>query len=522
MRRRRGSTIVRVRRLIVWFRRDLRIHDHEALWHACRDAGEVVPLFILDPAHFANREVGSGRVQFLLDSLRDLDDSLRQRGSRLFLARGAAADVLPRAVRSWQTDGVYFSADIERWSGQVRDRELAAVAATQGWTFKAHVNFHLQTHGGFDRDRWHAAWTEHSKSPVRRAPERIVTPGPVDGADLPRFDAVPSLAELGLPPNQQTVLPGGEQAARARLRDFLDRRVDAYRRSISKPILAEDDGTSRMSAYFKFGCVSQRETVQAARARYRTASAAGQKGLEAWVSRLRWRDHFVQKFALYPQAEFVNLYQPFDAIRRVEDVDPGRLDAWRFGMTGYPLIDASMRSLRQTGLLNFRMRAMLATFLSLNLMHAWQHGAEWFMKHLLDGDAAVDHWQWQMQAGITQPSRAFIRCYNPTKQCFDNDPDARFIHKYVPELRAVPAPLVFTPWRMTAMEQIMYGVSIGRDYPAPIVDADQSRRAALDVVQPIRERLATEADLDLLVNHAAGVTPLLRNETVRQPLPTNA
>lgn len=502
-------TIARVSRLIVWFRRDLRVHDHAALACACRDAADVLPLFILDPAHFANSEVGSGRVQFLLECLGDLDASLRARGSQLLLLRGRAEDVLPRAVRAFGASGVYYSADIERWSGQQRDRALAAVAASEGWAFKAHPNMHLQTEGLYDRDAWNEAWTVHSRAAQHPVPACIHTPECAPVSDLAHFDAIPSLADLGLPPNQQTLLPGGETAGLRRLNDFLDRRIDGYRRSISKPIVAEDDGTSRMSPYFKFGCVSQRAAVQAARARYRSASIAGRKGLEAWVSRLRWRDHFVQKFALYPQAEFVNLYQPFDAIRRVEDVQPSLLDAWRFGMTGYPLLDASMRALRQTGLLNFRMRAMLATFLSLNLMHAWQHGAEWFMKHLLDGDATVDHWQWQMQAGITQPSRAFIRCYNPTKQCLDNDPDARFIHKYVPELRSLPAPLVFTPWRMTLMEQAMYGIDIGCDYPAPIIDADESRRAALNAVQPIREFLAGAPDLDAHLNHIAGITPLL-------------
>jgi deoxyribodipyrimidine photo-lyase len=498
-----------VRRLIVWFRRDLRVHDHAALSSACIDASEVVPLFIMDPAHFANREVGSGRVQFLIECLRDLDEHLRARGSRLTVLRGRAEDVLPRAVRAFGATGVYFSADIERWSGQVRDRALAATARSEGWLFKPHLNMHLQSEGAYDRDAWNEAWTAHSRAAQRALPERITPPEPLSFVDVDRFERVPSLADLGLPPNQQTLLPGGETAARARLHDFLDHRIDGYRRSISKPIVAEDDGTSRMSPYFKFGCISQRAAVQAARARYRSASINGRKGLEAWVSRLRWRDHFVQKFALYPQAEFVNLYAPFDAIRRVDDVQPALLDAWRHGMTGYPLIDASMRALRQTGLLNFRMRAMLATFLSLNLMHAWQHGAEWFMKHLLDGDATVDHWQWQMQAGITQPSRAFIRCYNPTKQCVDNDPDARFIHKYVPELRELPAPLVFTPWRMTVMEQGMYGIEIGRDYPAPIVDADESRRVALSAVQPIRELLAAAPDLDAHLNHVDGVTPAI-------------
>jgi deoxyribodipyrimidine photo-lyase len=498
-----------LKRILVWFRRDLRLHDHAALWQATQDAAEIVPVFVLDPAHFANREVGSGRVAFLLACLADLDQSLRRRGSSLLLLKGAAQDVLPRARKTLDAQAIYYSTDIERWSGQQRDRALTHTAKREGWLFKAYLNYYLQTDDTYDRDAWNAAWTAHSKARVLPAPERVNTPDIALSGELPTFKVIPTLADLGLSENQQEILPGGETAARARLQDFLHNRIASYRSSISKPIVAEDDGTSRLSPYFKFGCISQRSAIQAARKRYVEVNASAGKGLEAWVSRLRWRDHFVQKFALYPQAEFVNLYKPFDAIRQPERIDTDRLQAWQTGRTGFPLVDASMRALRLTGLLNFRMRAMLATFLSLNLMHAWQHGAEWFMEHLLDGDATVDHWQWQMQAGITQPNRSFVRCYNPTKQCIDNDPDARFIHKYVPELRSVPAPLTFTPWKLTALEQALYGVRIGKDYPAPIIDADETRRVALAAVQPIREQLAAAERLDDHLNHLSGITPLL-------------
>lgn len=498
-----------MRTCIVWFRRDLRVHDHAALWHACQDAAQVIPLFILDPTHFAGREVGSLRVQFLLECLADLDASLRRRGSRLTLLLGRAEEVLPRFVRWTGAEAVYASADIERWSGQVRDRTLAQTAAAEGWQLRWFLNYYLQTEGEYDREAWHAAWTAHSKEPLYPPPPRVPTPSLALPAELPHFQRVPTLADLGLPP-ARTTLPGGETAARRRLEDFLSWRVEGYRRALPNPSLAEADGTSRLSPYLKFGCLSQRTAIQAARRRWLTASPAGRKSLEAWASRLRWRDHFIQKFALYPQAEFVNLYAPFDAVRRPEDADPALLEAWRRGETGYPLVDASMRALRQTGLLNFRMRAMLATFLTINLFQAWQHGAEWFMRHLLDGDACVDHWQWQMQAAITQPRSGFIRCYNPTKQCFDNDPEAVFIHRYVPELRPLPPPLVFQPWTLTELEQQMYGVRIGVDYPAPIVDAEATRRQGIAALEAIRSQLAAADSLEPFVNAVAGVTPCVR------------
>ncbi len=494
---------------IVWFRRDLRVHDHAALWNACCDAESVIPLFILDPTYLAHRETGSMRVQFLLECLADLDASLRCRGARLTLLLGRAEEVLPRFVRAVAASAVYASTDIERWSGQVRDRTLAQVAAAEGWRLRWFLNYYVQTEGEYDREAWQAAWTAHSKEALFPAPEYIPTPPVSLPADIAHINHIPTLAELGLPP-AQTTLPGGETAARRRLEDFLSRRIDSYRRCLSSPALAEDDGTSRLSPYLKFGCLSQREAIQAGRRRWLTASQAGRKGLEAWASRLRWRDYFIQKFALYPQAEFVNLYTPFDEVRCPEEADATLLDAWRRGETGYPLIDASMRALRQTGLLNFRMRAMLATFLTINLFQAWQHGAEWFMQHLLDGDVCVDHWQWQMQAAITQPKSGFIRCYNPTKQCFDNDPDAVFIHRYVPELRPLPPPLVFQPWTLTEMEQQMYGVRIGVDYPAPIVDAEATRRQGVARLQAIRDRLASAEDLEAFVNRKDGVTPGVR------------
>ncbi|BCX03207.1 MAG: deoxyribodipyrimidine photo-lyase [Candidatus Roseilinea sp.] len=498
-----------MRTCIVWFRRDLRVHDHAALWHACQEAKQVIPLFILDPTHFAHRESSSRRVQFLLECLADLDTNLRRRGSRLTLLLGRAEEALPRFICWVNANAVYASADIERWSGQVRDRTLSRIAAAEGWQLRWFLNYYVQTEGEYDREAWQAAWTEHSKAPLYPPPARIPTPQLSLPADIPHFERIPALGDLGLPPAHAT-LPGGETAARRRLEDFLSRRVEGYRHALPNPSLAEADGTSRLSPYLKFGCLSQRAAIQAARQRWLSGNPSTRKSLEAWASRLRWRDHFIQKFALYPQAEFVNLYAPFDAVRRPEDANIALLEAWRRGETGYPLVDAAMRALTQTGLLNFRMRAMLATFLTINLFQAWQHGAEWFMQHLLDGDACIDHWQWQMQAAITQPQRGFIRCYNPTKQCFDNDPDATFIHRYVPELRPLPPPIVFRPWTLSALEQQMYGVHIGSDYPAPIVDAEATRREHIAVLQAIRERLAAAADLEAFVNQIDGISPAVR------------
>jgi deoxyribodipyrimidine photo-lyase len=504
------------KRLILWFRRDLRVHDHEALTQACRDAEEIIPVFVLDPEQLNNPEISSGRVQFMLEALTDLDASLRARGSTLFVLRGQATEMLPKFVEQTGAQGVYFSADIERWSGQLRDRALCSAFASAGRIFKAHLNYFVQTDGVYEREVWTQAWTAFSKLTRAPAPQQIKTPAlDLNSLRVPFYSTVPALADLGLPPHGQTLLPGGESAARKRLPAFLSG-IERYRGSISKPALGEAGGTSRLSAYIKFGCVSVRECVQRARERYRTASPTAQKGLEAWASRMRWRDYFIQKFAVFPQAEFVNIYAPFDAIRQPDQINVAHLDAWQQGRTGYPMIDAAMRALTQTGLLNFRMRAMLATFLSVNLMMAWQHGALWFMRHLLDGDACIDHWQWQMQAGITQPTRRFVRAYNPVKQALDHDADAGFIRKYVPELARLPASLMLQPHTLTPMEQQLYGVQLGRDYPWPIVDADASRKTALTLIQPIRERLAASEDLAAHISHVAGITPAV---TMEKPAP---
>ncbi|MFN3705636.1 MAG: cryptochrome/photolyase family protein [Thermoflexales bacterium] len=504
-----------MRRLVVWFRRDLRVHDHAALFHACQNAEEVIPLFILDRSLLAHAETGSRRVQFLLEALADLDRNLIARGSYLTLLQGDPVEVLPRFVECIGADGVYYSADIERWSGQQRDRNLTHIFARMRRTFRPFLSYYLQTEGEYERAAWSKAWHTFNAQPPHPAPAHIRTPQLQLCPGLRAYGYIPTLKDLGLPPSLGSALTGGETPARARLRDFLDHRVAEYRFKMSSPILAEEEGTSRLSAYLKFGCVSVRECVHEARRRYAHATPRERKSLLAWVSRLQWRDHFIQKFALYPEAEFVNLYRPFDTIRRYEHADARLLAAWQQGRTGFPLIDASMRALVQSGLLNFRMRAMLATFLTINLMIDWRHGAEWFMKHLLDGDACIDHWQWQMQAGITHPSRPYVRAYNPLKQCFDHDPEARFIHKYVPELRNLPAPLAFEPHRLTAMEETWYGVHPGRTYPLPIVDAEASRKVGLEQIMPIRELLAQAAREGRLAeyrNRHPACAPLLATE----------
>lgn len=358
---------------IVWFRRDLRVSDHPALCRALVENAQVVPVFVFDDGILAHPLTGSGRVQYMLESLSDLDTSLRRRGGYLVTRRGVAHEQIARLCRETGATRVYCHVDTDRVYGRERDAALAArlphlelipVAEGRG-VFE----------GADARAGWAAKWEAALRLPVLPAPERVCVAPNI--ASL----GVPTLAELGLPPSaMRRVTSGGESWATARLQAFLRRggNVDAYRRNVGDPRACERGLSSRLSAPLSFGCLSSRVVAQ--------ASQAGQDAKpgclhrEQWHSRIVWRDHFTQKQRDWKEAQFENVNPVYDAIR--QDLDPDLLEVWKAGRTGFPLVDASMRALAETGFLNFRMRAMVASVWSYHLWQPWQPGAEWFQKCL--------------------------------------------------------------------------------------------------------------------------------------------
>lgn len=441
---------------MLWFRRDLRLSDHPALVKAVAENARVVPVFVFDDALLSHPLTGSGRVQFMLESLADLDANLRKRGGYLVTRRGVPHEEIARLCRETGATRVYYHVDTDRVYGRERDAALAAnlphlelIPVAEG-------------RGVFDgadaRVGWADKWERATRESVLPTPERVCVPPNL--ATL----GIPTLANLSLPASaMRRVTPGGESWALARLDSFLrpGGHVENYRRHVGNPRDCERGLTSRLSAPLSFGCLSSRVVAQ--RSWAEQENKPGCLHREQWHSRVVWRDHFTQKQRDWKEAQFESVNPVYDAIR--QDLDNELFERWKAGQTGFPLVDAAMRALSETGFLNFRMRAMVASVWSYHLWQPWQPGAEWFQKCLIDFDTAINSQQWQMQSGTV--GHHANRLYDPTKQFYEHDPLGVFVAAYVPELAGVPMPKRATPHLLSAADRDRYGAT---DYPAPIVD----------------------------------------------------
>lgn len=458
--------------LIAWFRRDLRLHDQAAFYHASRDAGQVVPLFILDPALLSAPYVGGPRLTFLLESLRALDAALRERGSYLLVRQGDPLEELRAVLREANADGLYFNRDYS-WPGRDRDERVLAALRQSGAVVQIFADQllvepeTLLTGGGRPYTvftPYRNAWLKQGKQePLPAPPDRLATPS------LPTLP-IPTAADYGLLVEHPLPEPG-EDAGRALLARFTaeaDAPIGSYKEDRNFPGL---EGTSRLSPHLRHGTVGVRSAFAAA------DRSAGGDGAATWVSELAWRDFYQQWMWHYPRVLHHAFNPAMDALP-FED-DKGLYAAWCEGRTGFPIVDAAMRQLQGTGWMHNRLRMIVASFLCKDLLCDWRLGEDYFWTHLADGDkpANVGGWQWSASVGVDpQP---YFRIFNPTTQGQRFDPDGTFIRRWVPELREVPARYIHAPGELPPLEAQRLGIVLGRDYPHPVVDHATQRQRAL-------------------------------------------
>jgi deoxyribodipyrimidine photo-lyase len=486
--------IQRTRYRVVWFKRDLRVHDHAALAQAAVH-GPVLCLYVLEPSLWAQPDAAAQHLTFIHESLRDLHRSLKIHGGQLHLRVGEVTDVLAELHAQYPFEALH--AHEETGNAHTYARDLAVGR----WCRDNGVGWHEVPQFGVvrrlsNRNTWQPQWEALMAAPTATLP-------PLSFFDSPAWDNPetrhrwPTPESLGLhpwqPPQRQ---PGGERAGLAVLADFLAHRSASYRGGISSPLHAPD-ACSRLSAHLAYGTVSLRHVVQATRARAAElpAQSRQRQGLNAFLSRLYWHCHFIQKLESEPELEWRNLHRGYDGLRE-PGWNPAHFEALQQGRTGWPMVDACVAMLHHTGWLNFRMRAMLVSVAAYPLWLHWREVGLWLAREFLDYEPGI-HWsQLQMQSGTTGINTT--RVYNAIKQAQDHDPQGHFVRKWLPAMRRVPDSWLFEPWRMPESVQAACGVRVGLDIPVPVVDlatATREAKARLHGLRAQPEVKAAKADI---------------------------
>ena len=475
--------------VIHWFRRDLRVSDNTALSSAVRENnGDVLPVFILDDGLLSAPDVAPARVQFMLDSLRVLDVQLQKRGGRLIVRRGHPAQVLTQLAEEVSASTIYFNRDYT--PAAIKRDELVTqglqAAGREVKSFKdqvLHETDELLTHTG----KPYTVFTPYKKSWLN-APKQVMELG--DWRLSPTTVSIVSISDLkslitnhpALPTTTQKLPQGGELVAQALLKDFVEGdRMQRYNVDRDFPGMP---GTSQLSPHLRFGTISPRQCYYSALKNVNyvvpsrqsfspQASDPKKSGGDAWISELIWREFYMQVLYHFPHANHANFNKAYDTVQWGSGKpaqDAAHFKAWCEGRTGYPIIDAAMRQLNQTGWMHNRLRMIVASFLTKDLLIHWPAGESYFMQKLVDGDPASNNGGWQWAASTGTDAQPYFRIFNPKLQSERFDPKGDFIRQWVPELARVPVDYVHEPGTMPNMLQIQVNCVVGHNYPAPIVD----------------------------------------------------
>jgi deoxyribodipyrimidine photo-lyase len=475
---------------LVWLRRDLRCDDHAALHHALRAARRVWVAFVFDTEILDALPRTDRRVEFIRESLVDLDRQLRQLGRKhghegvgLIVRQGRARDEIVRLASALHVQAVYANADYEP-AAKERDAHVRGALAGAGIVFHAGKDQVI-----FERDEVltaaggpYGVFTPYKNAWLKKLEPYFVRGYPIDRhaaalAPVPEAQrsGVPTLADIGFEPTNLSTLKitPGATGARKALADFLDDRIDRYEATRNFPAVK---GPSYLSVHLRFGTVSIRELARVAWDRMR----GGSRGAEVWLSELIWRDFYFQVLHHHPRVVEHAFRPEYDRIKWEHGKHADALfAAWCEGRTGYPLVDAAMAQINQTGYMHNRLRMVVASFLCKDLGIDWRWGERYFATHLNDFDLAANNggWQWASSSGCD--AQPYFRIFNPVAQSEKFDAEGKFIRRYLPQLAALPNKLLHAPWTARPIELSAANVHLGDTYPEPIVAHDEARQKTL-------------------------------------------
>ena len=479
-------TIPEYERALCWFRRDLRDYDHAALYRALTHARQVFCVFVFDRDILDALSASDRRVAFIHHSASELQQALIQQGGGLIVRYGRARDEIVELAAQLGANAVFFNHDDDP-AALERDAEVSKQLARQGIASHSFKDVVI-----FERDEvLTASGTRFTVfTPYKNAWLKKITPFYLRAYPVERYadrlaaqsTALPSLHEMGFRASDELAVPPGMSGGAQLLEQFLSR-IDAYHLTRDFPA---QRGVSFLSTHLRFGTVSVRQLAAAA---YQRKGA----GAHTWLNELIWRDFYHQILAHHPEVAAGASIKP-QYQHLVWPNPPGHFETWRQARTGYPLIDAAMRQLNQTGYMHNRLRMVTASFLTKDLLVDWRWGEAYFAEQLLDYDLAANSGGWQWVASVGSDAQPWFRIFNPVTQSQRFDPEGEFIRAHLPELAHVPNAYIHAPWTMPTREQERCDCILGRDYPLPIVDHAVQRPAALALFQQAQALPSAHAD----------------------------
>ncbi len=481
---------------IVWFKRDLRVHDQAALANAL-NAESILALYCWEPTMWQAEDASLAQQAFVGDCLKSLRQALENLGIPLHISSMGILETLNFLSQTNKISALHSHEETGNFTSFAIDK------AVGHWCKANQVNWHEYPQNGVirrlkNRDDWHLLWEARMQAPIAQLTHNM--PNALRIA-LPKSPIIFAHGEDKLGRQK-----GGRAQALNTLNSFLTQRASRYRGGISSPIKASE-ASSRLSPYLAWGCVSVKEVVQAKRA---TLSALQDEalsenlslilGLKSFESRLHWHCHFMQKLESEPTLELQHMHLAHDAMRdeQLNDIESKRrLNAWCQGQTGWPLVDACLAMLKYNGWINFRMRAMLMSTASYLLWLHWRETGLHLAREFVDYEPGI-HWpQVQMQSGTTGINT--LRIYNPIKQAQVQDPKGNFVRKWIPALRRVPDSWIFEPYKMPANLQLQYGCVLEKDYPLPLVEVSEAMRYAKSEISLARKKYSNPHETEQIL-----------------------